>query len=379
MNHEGAGPGGWPVVVRIPVEPVEAAVEADARDAAMHSNVLAVRGPLFGVMAQSETDGRRWRVVVEVTHGGPQEARDGLNSLLWFRAKDDTEDRTERRALLAAVARLETERIDELTVLGTRYRVVRAEEYTGMDAHGDIELPRPTDPEPLTPDWGGRAHSPRIDAGLVLDPDAPVSPVQAAERLSLRSLAYTGTRFPARVRRDSERAVESHPEVLLMPALFRIMERSGGEPWSTGSGLHATAHDARRTLDFSLVWWEPRVRGLIPRDVVGDVHKPVDARTVVAEGTDPAVEELAVLAEAADRVRAERLNEIEVDGTVSRIGRVRRLLRWGPDGPEGPRPSDVDSQDPCRLHPLLDEDGTIHYDDSEDEAEEVDEEEDAAP
>ncbi|MEV6332046.1 DUF5954 family protein [Streptomyces sp. NPDC051909] len=365
MSHEDAGPGEWPVVVRFPVEPVEAAVEADARDAAVHSNVLAVRGPLFGVMAQREGDGRRWRVVVEVTHGGPQEARDGLNSLLWFRAKDDTEDRAERRALLKAVARLETERIDELTVLGTRYRVVRAEEYTGMDAHGDIELPRPTDPEPLTPDWDRRAHSPRIDEGLVLDPDAPLSPTQAAERLSLRSLAYTGSRFPASVRRDSAQAVESHPDVLLMPALFRIMERSDGEPWSTGSGLHATAHDARRTLDFALVWWEPRARGLIPRDVLGDARTPVDARTVVAEGTDPAVAELAVLAEAADRIRAERLDEIEVDGTLSRIGRIRRLLRWGPDGPEGPRPSDIDSQDPCRLHPLLDEDGTIHYEDSE--------------
>ncbi|MEU8619591.1 DUF5954 family protein [Streptomyces sp. NPDC048623] len=372
MSDQGAGQAGWPVVVRIPVEPVEAAVEADARDAAAHSGVLAVRGPLFGVAAQRADEGRRWRVVVEVTHGSAQEARDGLNSLLWYRAKDEAEDRAERCVLLAAVARLETEPVDELTVLGTRYRVVRAEEYTGMDAHGDFETPRPTDPEPLTPDWSRGGRSPRIDDGLVLDPDAPLSPVQAAERLSLRSLTYTGTRFPEPVLHDSARAVESHPDVLLMPALFRIVERSGGEPWTTGSGLHATAHDARRTLDFSLVWWEPRARGLIPRDVLGDARTPVDARTVVAEGTDPAVAELAVFAEAADRLRAERLDEVEVHGTVSRIGRTRRLLRWGPDGPEGPRPSDIDPYGPSRIHPPLDEDGTVLPEEptEEDEAEE---------
>ncbi|MFB6528721.1 hypothetical protein [Streptomyces sp. NPDC056399] len=37
MREEGAGPDGWPVVVRVPVEPVEAAIEADARDAAVRN------------------------------------------------------------------------------------------------------------------------------------------------------------------------------------------------------------------------------------------------------------------------------------------------------------------------------------------------------
>ncbi|MER6100458.1 DUF5954 family protein [Streptomyces sp. NPDC001728] len=358
MSDEGAGPEAWPVAVRVPVEPVEAVMEADAVDAAVRHSSLVVRGPLFGVAAQDEGDGQGWRVVVAVTHGCPQEARDALNSRLWFRAKDEAKDRPERRALLAAVARLESECVDELTVLGTRYRIVRAEEYAAVDAHGGIETPRPTDPEPITPDRsrGAGAGSPGVDDDLVLDPDAPLSPLQAAERLSLRSLAYTGARFPASVLEDSARAVESHPDVVLLPATFLIVERSGTGPWSPGSSLHATAHDARRTLVFALTWMEPRMRGLIPVDAERDV----DAHTVLAESTGPVAEELAELAAAADRLRAGRCDEIEAGGTVSRIARARRLLRWGPDGPERPRPSDISTHAPEALHPPLDDDGTVH-------------------
>ncbi|GAB7035787.1 DUF5954 family protein [Streptomyces sp. NPDC021749] len=365
MSHGNVGPGGArPVVVRVPVEPVEAAVEADAVDAVVQVDAVAVRGPLFGVAAQGVAEGPRWRVVVPVTAGCPQTARDSLNSLLWFRAKDEARDRTERRALLAAVARLESERVDELVVLGTRYRIVRAEEYAGMDADG-IEQPRPTDPEPVRPDWARGSREAPIDDGLVLDPDEPVTPAQAAERLALRSLAYTGSRFPDDVRGDSQRAVETHPDVLLLPATFAVVERAADGGWMPGSALHGSAHEARKTLDFSLTWWEPRRRGLVP---VG-ADRDIDARTLVAEGVDPAAAELTAYVEAADRLRAGRVNQLEVDGTVYRIGRTRRLLRWGPDGPEGPRPSDIDRHAPERIHPVLDEDGTILPEDPENEAE----------
>lgn len=359
VSEQNAGPAQEPVVVRVPVEPVEAAMEADALDAAARHDALAVRGPLFGIAAQDrETDGpRRWRVVVEVTHGCPQQARDALNSLLWFRAKDDARNRQERRALLAAVARLEKECVDELTVLGTRYRVVRAEEYAAVDAHGGIETPRPTDPEPPVPDWSSNARGSRVDDGLVLDPDAPLTPLQAAERLALRPLAYTGARFPAPVLADAARAVETHPDVLLMPAAFLIAERSGDDPWSPGSALHATAHDARRTLDFALTWMEPRIRGLIPHDA----DRTVDARHPPAGTTRAATTTLDAYARAADRLRAGRCNQVEAPGTVYRIARSRRLLRWGPDGPEGPRPSDISTHAPEALHPRLDEDGTVHF------------------
>ncbi|WP_326734005.1 DUF5954 family protein [Streptomyces sp. NBC_01022] len=346
------------MAVWVPLEPVEATMEADAVDAAVRGLSVAVRGPLFGVASQSEGDGRRWRVVIEVTHGCPQQARDALNSALWFKAKDEAQDRAERRALLAAVGRLETEEVTELAVLDTRYRVVRAEEYAGMEANGDLELPRPTDPEPLTPDWSyNTGPSPRIDVGLVLDPDAPLTPALAVERLSQRSLAYTGDRYPATVLRDSARAVETHPDVLLMPTGFAVVERSGSGGWTVGGALQASAHDARRALNASLIMWEPRLRGLIPLGASVDV----DAHTIIAEGANPAAEELAPLAEASDRLRAGMLNQVEADGTTYHIARIRRLLRWGPDGPEPPRPSDTSSHAPETFHPRLDEDGTVHY------------------
>ncbi|WP_372412298.1 DUF5954 family protein [Streptomyces luteireticuli] len=335
---------------------MEAVVEADALDAALDVDTVLVRGPLFGVAAQDAGEALRWRVVVAVEAGCPQQARDSLNSLLWYRAKDEAQNTAERRALLAAVARLESERVDEPTVLGTRYRVVRAEEYAGLRP-GSIEQPRPTDPEPATPNWDRGTREVRIDDGLILDPDAPVTPAQAAERLALRELDYTGARFPEDVRRDSRQALETHPDVMLLPAVFRVVEQDG-PGWKAGSGAHACAHDARKSLDFALTWLEPRQQGLIP----WDADDTVDARTLAAEGTDPAAGKLVAYTRAADRLRTERANRIEAAGTVHQICRTRRLLRWGPDGPEGPRPSDTNSQPPTQLHPHLDENGTIHYD-----------------
>ncbi|MFH8349504.1 DUF5954 family protein [Streptomyces sp. NPDC018045] len=361
MGHENVSRGRMrPIAVRHPEDPVEAVMEADALDAALDTTTILVRGPLFGVAAQDTGQAPRWRVVSAVEAGCPQQARDSLNSLLWYRAKDEARDREERRALLAAVARLETECVDDLTVLGTRYRIVRAEEYAGMGPDG-IEQPRPTDPEPAVPDWGRGARE-SFDDDLDLDPDAPVTPAQAAERLALRSLAYTGSRFPEDVRGDSHRALETHPDVMLLPTTFRIVEKSG-PGWQTGGGLHASAHGARRSLDFALTWLQPRLRGLIPHDIDG---RDIDARTVAAEGTDPAAGELAEYARAADRLRSEHVNQVEVHGSVHRICRVRRLLRWGPDGPEGPRPSDTNSQAPCQIHPRMDEDGNIHHEQEND-------------
>ncbi|MER5932367.1 DUF5954 family protein [Streptomyces sp. NPDC002054] len=352
MDRGDMEPGGaQPIVVRVPVEPVEAAMEADAVDAVKRAGNLLVRGPLFGVAAQSAGDGRRWRVVIAMTSGCPQQARDSLNSLLWFRAKDEAKDRQERRALLAAVARLESERVDNLEIAGTRYRVVRAEEYAVAGPEG-MEEPRPTDPEPLLPDWSRNTKGPEVDDGLVLDPDAPVTPTQALERLALRGLAYTGRRFPDDVRADAQRALDSH-DVLLLPAAFTVVERSAGG-WEPVSGPHATPHDARTSLDFALTWAWPRMRGLIPYDA----DPETDARTWTDGGGKP-TEELAAYVAASDTLRAGRVNRLEVQGTVYQIARTRRLLRWGSDGPESPRPSDVNTQDPMRIHLELDEDGHV--------------------
>lgn len=363
----GGGAGGvWPVVVRYPDGPVEEVVEADALDAVRDVRALMVRGPLFGVVAQDVAgqdaggqgaggQGGRWRVVFGFTAGTPQEARDRLNSKLWFRAKDEAGDRAERRALLAAVGRLETEPVDELTVLGTRYRVVRAEEYAGAGADG-IEVPRPTDPEPAEPCWDRSFREPEVDDGLVLDPAEPVTPTQAAERFAMRDLAYSGDHYPSDVLSDSVRAVADHPEVLLLPTAFRVLENHGGT-WGISGGLHPSAHGARQTLEFGLTWFEPRRLGLIPIDA----DHENDARAVLAAGGHPAADRLASFVRAADRLRAENANEVEADGSVRRVCRMRRLVRWGPDGPEKPRPSDTDMHPPEQIHPPLDEDGVVHY------------------
>ncbi|HSA51051.1 MAG TPA: DUF5954 family protein [Yinghuangia sp.] len=352
MDHEDAVPGGSrPLLVRVPTEPVEAAVEADAVDAARREGTLVVRGPLFGVVAQAAEDGPRWRVVCPVTDGCPQLARDGLNSLLWNLARSPDLSREERRELLAAVARLETETVDELRVLGTRYRIVRAEEYA-VAADGGIEGPRPTDPEPPVPDWNRASREPDIDDGLVLDPEAPVTPSQALEQLALRDLRYTGSRFPDEVRADSDRALTTHPDVLLLPACFTVVERHAAG-WSPTSGPHPTAHAARKSLVFALTWLWPRQHGLIPFEC--DPTTDADSPTVDGRPCS----ELIPYAQAAAALRAERPDRLEFRGSVHQIGRTRRLVRWGPDGPEGPRPSDVNSQPPTQIHPPLDEDGRI--------------------
>lgn len=355
----GDGEGGpdrlWPVVVRYPDGPLEEVVEADAVDAARQAHTLMVRGPLFGVAVRDAEHPQRWRVVRAVTSATPQDARDALNSLLWFRAKDEAQDRAERRVLLAAVARLETERVDELTVLGTRYRVVRAEEYAGAGADG-IETPRPTDPEPFAVDWERPSREPDVDDGLVLDPAAPVTPTQAAERFAMRSLAYGGTRYPHDVLADSARAVQGHPEVVLLPPTYRVLKYHDGR-WSLTGAVHSTAHGARQTLEFGLTWFDPRQQGIIALDA----DRETDARTLLATGTHPDAEHLAAAVRAADRLRDENANEVDVHGVVHRICRMRRLVRWGPDGPETPRPSDTDMHPPEQIHPRLDENGVVHF------------------
>lgn len=80
--------------------------------------------------------GGGWRVLRPLSSGDAQTVRDSLLSVLWFRAKDDAEDRVQRRELLAAVARLETEKVDALTTAGVRCRVVRGDECTYRGADG---------------------------------------------------------------------------------------------------------------------------------------------------------------------------------------------------------------------------------------------------
>ncbi len=132
-------------------DPVALVREMDALDASARYPYVWPRGPVFGVAVLGPEAGARWRLVTEVTDGTPQEARDALNSLLWFKAKDDAGTVTQRRELLAAVRLLECERINELTVLGTRYRIVRGDEFVRCGLLDGPEPPRRSDPETVEP------------------------------------------------------------------------------------------------------------------------------------------------------------------------------------------------------------------------------------
>ncbi|PAZ17074.1 hypothetical protein CLM62_04400 [Streptomyces sp. SA15] len=310
--------------------------EADALEATRRYPHLALRGPVFGVARQDPAVGPQWRLVKPVVDGMPQMARDGLNSYLWFTAKDDTDDPAVRRELLAAVAVLEREPVNEVEACGVRYRIVRGDEFARVGDDG-LEPPRPTDPEPVERSWDRRARdTPSPDIGFVLDPDSVDGPAAGALKLGLRDFAYKGFRFPSDVRADSQRAVTTHPDVVLLPTGFGVVERDG-HGWQPRGVLMSTPHDARRLLysGLSEVW------ALLYR--FDDEKK-------------------ARYAKAAEEYRAlERADGFRFEGRAFRICRIGRLLRMGPDGPETPRPSDEDEYGPMKIHPSMDEDGTITY------------------
>ncbi|KUF16901.1 MULTISPECIES: DUF5954 family protein [Streptomyces] len=310
--------------------------EADAVDASYRYPQLAVRGPVFGLASRAAGGDEPWRLLGDVMEGTPQQARDGLNSLLWFMAKDSVDDREQRCALLASVARLEREPVDELTVLGTRYRVIRGDEFARAGADG-LEPPRPTDPEPAHASWDDRPSPSSHDEGFALDPARAGGLMAGALRIALRGFTYTGGHFPAAFREDSERAVRDYPEVVLLPVTFGVAERKG-ERWRPRGALMPTPHDARRLL----------------------VHGMTEIWPLVHEYDD---DERADFARAAAEFKAAgRANEVTVRDRCFRVCRVERMVRIGADGPEAARPSDVETTEPMKLHPTMDEDGVIHYD-----------------
>ncbi|WP_406195618.1 DUF5954 family protein [Streptomyces sp. NBC_01017] len=313
--------------------------EAYAVDASLRYPGFALRGPVFGVAVQDPSAGPEWRVLKPVVNGMPQICRDTLNTHLWFRAKDDTDDPAVRRELLAAVDVLSRRPVNEVEACGVRYRIVRGDEFTRCDDSNRLEPPRPTDPEPAERTWDPRAdHTPSPDLDLVLDPDqVDDGPMAGAMRAGLRDFAYRGVRFPADVRRDSERAVLTHPRIVLLPACFGVVERER-TGWEPALALQPTAHEARRVLyDAMAEMWPMLYR-------FDDATK-------------------ALYAKAAEEFRAlERADEARVAGREFRICRAERLVRTGPDGPEPPRPSDVDEYGPMKIHPTLLEDGQIIHD-----------------
>ncbi|MEU9607680.1 DUF5954 family protein [Streptomyces sp. NPDC048057] len=316
-------------------DPAAWVTEADAVEASYRYPDLLVRGPVFGLATHDPGCPGEWRLLKPVISGTPQEARDSLNSHLWFRAKDETDDPRERRALLDAVAVLESEPVDELEVLGLRYRVVRADEFARRGAEG-LEPPRPTDPEPLDRTWESQRNRTWTDEGQLVDPDREEGLMAGAMKLGLRTFCYSGGVFPVEMRRDATRAMETHPEVALLPVGFSVVELHDGT-WTTRGVLMPSPHDARRVLFDGLNEFWPLIYRLKEED-------------------------REAYARAAQEFRAAgRANDARVGDSLFRVCRIERAIRYGPDGPEPPRPSDADHWGPMKLHPTMDDDGTLHH------------------
>ncbi|MEN8654557.1 DUF5954 family protein [Streptomyces sp. 21So2-11] len=310
--------------------------EMDALDASDRYPYVWPRGAVFGVAALGPEPDAQWRLVEAVTEGAPQDARDSLNSLLWFKAKDDAETPAERRELLAAVGALERERINELTVLGIRYRMVRGDEYARCGTESGPEPPRPTDREPTDRSWKRPpGHDSALpDRGFVLDPGRTQGLMAEAARLGLQDFSYEGEHIPPTMRAESRQAVHDHPELILLPVGFGLIERVG-KGWRPCSRIQPTPHDVRRVLLDGLAEIWPQMYDL-------------DTATTKA------------YARAAERLKAApRSNEVAVRGETFRVCRVERMLRTGPDGPEPPRPSDPETTEPMQIRPRLDDQGVI--------------------
>ncbi|MFD7070126.1 DUF5954 family protein [Streptomyces sp. NPDC059913] len=330
-DHHQALPDHLVINVQRREDPVSMVTEADAfASSRTYSNVV-IRGPLFGVAEQRRGERPRWRLITDMESGYPQDVRDELNSYLWFKARDETDDPRERRALLDAVRRLETERVNDLTVGDTRYRIVRADEFARIGESG-MEPPRATDVD--SDGWDLELDTPSTTKGFVIDHAAAVGLTEGLDRMGLVPLAYTSQRFPADVLADSRRALRTHPGLVLLPVAFRVMERKE-HAWSLVSSQHPTPQDARRSLVYHLTKFLP-------------MFKQIDE------------DEAAIYARAAEAFsKRRRPNELEVRGRRFEIIRVERMMRIGPAGPEGPRKSDVEIHDPMRMHPVMDEWGNI--------------------
>ncbi|MFE6751570.1 DUF5954 family protein [Kitasatospora purpeofusca] len=314
---------------------------------------LMMMPPVFGSLER--TGSGTWRIVgFHATT--PQAARDDLGHAFrsWARAEpgpvghaDRDLDEEERASYRAAHERLEWEALDEISAGGRDYRIFRAEQVLRSGPDG-IEPPRPTDPDPAAVGEGHRL--PPRTTGFVIDPAAGVTLVDGILRLDMMSLVPTGRSVPEDVREQARRSSQLHPNVLVLPAHCAVAEyRDGG--WGPMTGACETPQHARDTLAAYLREFAPRL--------------------------DPNLgeEELTRYAEAADRLDAERSDELRAADRHFRLVRVEPVVRLGPDGPELPRSSDWDPELPLRLQEQRDREAGIRYAEEEDEGEHEDDRE----
>ncbi|MFC0039295.1 DUF5954 family protein [Actinomadura rayongensis] len=275
------------------LDPVGAVRFADAcRSAVAYPDLVAV-GPLF---APAERTGDGWRIVgaCDPLPGG---AREVLADVLADRAALLGLSYEEATAYLAAARHLRAAPDDEIGAAGSRFRVVRVEQFvrTGQDGP---EPPRPSDPDPRPEVFPVPPARPwdvlRDDPGA----DDLRGPLLAA-------LSRAG-REPSRAYRTP---------VPLSP-MFTVAERRA-DRWHPSGRLHDLPGGARTALATYF------------RHVVPAIEAP-----------DPTARaEYAYAAALLDD--GSRRNGVEAAGRRFRIVRIERVALAGPDGPEPPRPADA--------------------------------------
>ncbi|MFG2194464.1 DUF5954 family protein [Streptomyces sp. NPDC048639] len=315
-------------------DPVSAVTEHDAWEAVDAFPYVAGIGPVFGC---AEEFRGRWRILT-LGDGFPQMARDSLGAHFRLTAKeaDEAGDGAMAAELMAAALRLDWEVVNELTVARRRFRIIRTDQFTRMGDDGP-EPPRPTDPD-REPAGESRAFS-RRTKGFLIDPTAATGVSDGLLRLELLPLVYTSATVPPAVRADSLRALETHPGGVLLPTEFAVAEEVGGR-WQPMAAAGPAPQSARDTLAYYFREMGPRILRLNEA-------------------------ERAQFARAADRLDAERCDELAVLGRRFRVVRVQQLIRVGPDGPEPPRSSDYDPYPPSEVQAQqLREEGALDEEDA---------------
>ncbi|RDG37672.1 DUF5954 family protein [Streptomyces corynorhini] len=302
-----------------PVEAVADVAAWQAREA--YPDILSAGGPVFGVVREREAGG--WELVSPFSGLAPQDSRDSMGARFRLLAQERRRagDESAYQECMSAAERTEWETTDEMTVLGTRYRVVRAECFVRSGPDGP-EPPRPTDPDPMVAGESHRAPDPA--AGFVFDPVIATGMSEGILKVELLSLMPKAGTVPQDVRADALTAAHTHPGGVLLPPSFMTTEYGGGHWRPQSTVIAVTPQNARDSLAMKL-------RVMIPwKGRLGPAER-------------------APYSAAADRLDAERCDELTVEGRRFRVARVERLVRIGPDGPEGPRPSDHDPEPPVMV------------------------------
>jgi Family of unknown function (DUF5954) len=301
-----------------PEAPVAAMADTEAWQArSAYPQLRFAGGPAFGAAREREEGG--WQLHPWFGVLTPQDARDTLGSHFRRRAAEAEKagDGKAARKWLGAAGRMDREAVDDVTVLGIGFRIVRADKFIRTGPLGP-EPPRPADADPGKPGWASDAADPA--AGFVIDPAVATGLSEGIVKLELLEAIRAQGTVPGDVREDAARAAHTHPGGVLLPPAFVAAELSRGQWGPVHLETSPTPQGARDHLASYLRVTAPWQLKLDPG-------------------------QRAAYDEAANQLD-ERGDELSVAGRRFRIVRVERLVRVGPDGPEGPRPSDPDPQPP---------------------------------